>query len=129
MHQTLIRQPYPEKNIHHQLQWLGLSLGLFGERDKDKSCFRIFIEMLKRAKLKSAMTSDEIAARTKLSRGTVVHHLNKLIDAGLVRVVRNTYMLGGDNLSLLVEELQRDAERTYEQLAKVAAELDSSLGL
>lgn len=124
-----MQQPCPEKNIHQQLQWIGHTLGLFGERDKDRSCFRIFIAMLQAVKLKAAMTSDELAARTKLSRGTVVHHLNKMIDAGLVRYVRNTYILRADTLSLLVEELHRDAERTFGQLAKVAAEIDSSLGL
>ena len=35
------------RTINDELQWLGSSLGLFNLRDKDKSCFRIFIELLK----------------------------------------------------------------------------------
>lgn len=128
-HITLVRLPLGERSIHHQLQWFGISLGLLGERDKDKSCFRIFIELLKAAKQKAALSSDELAIRTKLSRGTVVHHLNKLIDAGIVKVARNTYSLRAENLSLLIEELQRDTARTIEGLSKVAGELDASLGL
>lgn len=126
---TLVRIPYTEKSIHRQLQWFGQSLGLFGERDKDKSCFRIFIELVKAAKQKGALSSDELALRTKLSRGTVVHHLNKLLDAGIVKVTRNTYALRTETLSLLVEELRRDATRTLDGLTNVAKELDSSLGL
>jgi len=40
-------------NINMKLQWLGSSLGLFNLRDKDKSCFRIFIEVIKSAKEKN----------------------------------------------------------------------------
>lgn len=126
---TLVRVPYTEKSIHHKLQWLGLSLGLFGERDKDKSCFRIFIELLKAAKQKSGLSSDELAQCTKLSRGTVVHHLNRLLEAGIVKNNRNTYALRADSLQLLIEELQRDTARTLDVLAKVAKELDTALGI
>ncbi len=126
---TLVRIPYREKSIHYQLQWFGQSLGLFGERDKDKSCFRIFIELVKAAKQKGSLSSDELAQRTKLSRGTVVHHLNKLLDAGIVKITRNTYALRTETLTLLVEELRRDAAHTLDGLATVAKDLDASLGL
>ena len=33
--------------IDQELQWIGSSLGLFNLRDKDKSCYRIFITLLK----------------------------------------------------------------------------------
>ena len=128
-HIILVKIPFAESNIHMQLQWFGNSLGLFGDRDKDRSCFRVFIELLKAAKTNMGLSSDEIAVRTKLSRGTVVHHLNKMIDAGLVKTIRNTYSLRAEKLVLLVEELRRDANKTIDGLAKVAGELDSSLGL
>ncbi len=47
-----IRKP-AERSINQELQWLGTSLGLFNLRDKNKSCFRIFIDLLKAAKNKS----------------------------------------------------------------------------
>ena len=37
-----INQEVPEQ-IDEELQWIGSSLGLFNLRDKDKSCYRIFI--------------------------------------------------------------------------------------
>ena len=125
----LVRIPCHEHHVHQQLQWFGVSLGLFGERDKDKSCFRIFIELLKAAKQKAALSSDELAGRTGLSRGTVVHHLNKLIDAGMVKYVRNTYSLRADNLTQLIEELRRDANNALDELTAIAIKLDVSLGL
>ena len=77
------RRPF-EKNINHELQWLGSSLGLFNLRDKDKSCFRVFIELLKSAKHDNMMSSDELSDKLGLTRGTVIHHLNRLMETGIV---------------------------------------------
>jgi predicted transcriptional regulator len=123
-----IRKPVI-KNINQELQWLGTSLGLFNLRDKDKSCFRIFIELLKATKEKKALSSDELAFRLNLSRGTVIHHINKLIGAGIVTHYRNRYMLRVDNLSSLIEEVEKDIRRTCESLKSVATEIDAKLGL
>lgn len=123
-----IRKP-GVKNINQELQWLGTSLGLFNLRDKDKSCFRIFIELLKAAKEKKALSSDELAYRLNLSRGTVIHHINKLIDAGIVVYYKNRYFLRVDNLSSLIDEVEKDIKRTCESLKAVAKEIDDTLGL
>ncbi len=123
-----IRKP-PTKNINRELQWLGTSLGLFNLRDKDKSCFRIFIELLKSAKDRKSLSSDELAYRLGLSRGTIVHHLNKLMESGLVTYYKNNYMLRVDNLEALIDEVERDVKRTCESLRDVAKEIDDTLGL
>ena len=66
-----------KKQVNEDLQWLCSSLGLFNIRDKENSLFRIFIELLKAAKKGIPISSDEIAHKLDLSRGTVVFHLNK----------------------------------------------------
>ena len=126
---TIVSVRKPARNLNNELQWFGNSLGLFNLRDKDKSCFRVFIELLKAAKLDKPLTSDEIASKLGLSRGTVVHHINKLIEAGIVIAQRNRYMLILNNLELLVDEIKMDAERAFDDLRKVAKEIDQFLGL
>ncbi len=127
---TIISLKKPSgKNINRDLQWLGTSLGLFNLRDKDKSCFRIFIELLKCAKMRKPISSDELADKLGLSRGTVVHHINKLIEAGIVIPEKNRYTLRVDKLTMLIEELQKDLRRTMDDLKDVAAEIDKWLGL
>ncbi len=127
---TIIKIRRPKQlNVNQKLQWLGSSLGLFGLRDKDKSCFRIFIELLKAVKLNKPMTSDEIAHKLKLSRGTVIHHINKLMEAGIVISSRNKYMLRVDNLKLLIDEVEKDLHRSLNDLRDVASDLDEWLGL
>jgi len=122
---TLIKSSRPEgRDINSDLQWLGSSLGLFNIRDKDKSTFRIFIELLKNSKKKRLLSSDEIAERLKLSRGTVIHHMNKLMEAGIVMNERNRYLLREDNLELLVTDIGKDIKRTVNDLRTIAKEID-----
>ena len=122
---TIIRSQKPERNdINADLQWLGASLGLFGLRDKDKSMFRVFLELLKNSKIKKPLTSDEIATKLKLSSGTVMHHMNKLIESGIVMNERNKYILREDTLELLVNDIEKDMKRTCNELKQIAKEID-----
>src|SRR3989338_234306 len=123
-----IRKP-SEKNLNRDLQWFSESLGLFNERDKERSCFRIFVELIKATRRKTALSSDEIAARANLSRGTIIHHLNKLVDSGLIISYQNRYLLRVDNLEELVGEIQKDVLRTLNDLKQIALDLDDELGL
>ena len=125
---TIIRYRVPQQNnVNLQLQWLGNSLGLFGPRDKDKSCFRIFIELLKETKKGTVLTSDELADRLSLSRGTVVHHLHKLKDSGIIVYEEHGYLLRVNSLTQLIAELEQDTLRTLSILKKVANDIDKSL--
>ena len=122
---TIISSKKPvHTDINDGIRWLGGSLGLFNVRDKESSCFRIFVELLKNAKKDAGLSSDEIASRSNLTRGTVVHHLNKLMSSGIVISDRNRYQLREHNLSVLVDELKKDINRTMDDLKKIAEDID-----
>ncbi|MDO8481378.1 MAG: helix-turn-helix domain-containing protein [Nanoarchaeota archaeon] len=121
-----IRRP-AERTINQELQWLGSSLGLFGERDRNRSCFRVFIELLKSARLQKPLSSDELADMLGLTRGTVVHHLHHLTGAGIVIREQNKYLLRVDTLSELVDEVEKDVLRTLHGLRDVANQIDTKL--
>ena len=55
-----IRKP-KDHNLNDELQWFFDSLGLLGNRDRNKSCFRMVIVLLKSLRQGEGMTSDEIA--------------------------------------------------------------------
>lgn len=120
----------PQKiTVNDELRWFGESLGLFSERDRDKSCYRLFLELIKAAKTQKLTSSDELAELLGLSRGTVVHHLIKLRRAGLVLIEGKRYVLRADNLEVLVDDIRRDVERTCEEMKHAAKEIDEMLGL
>ena len=123
-----IRKP-AEHNVNQELQWLGSSLGLFNLRDKDKSCFRAFIELLKSAKAHQTLTSDGLAERLNLSRGTIIHHINRLMESGIVIHEGNAYILRVENLKSLIDEVEKDIKRACDDLKEVAKEIDNRLGL
>ena len=126
---TIIKERVPERNINDELQWFGASLGLFSLRDKDKSCFRIFIILLKSLKTQKTLTSDELASATNLSRGTVIFHLNKLMEAGIVTQERSKYALNVENLKELVDLTEDNIKKTLDNLRVVAEDIDKRLGL
>ena len=123
-----VRRPR-EQGVNEELQWLGQSLGLLGERDRDKSCFRIFIELIKAIKATGGLSSDELAERLNLTRATVIHHLNSLMERGVVMHQGNKYVMRGSQLSLLIEDIQKDMERSLAEMKKIAEELDRVLEL
>jgi predicted transcriptional regulator len=126
---TIVRvRKNPSRDVNQELQWLGNSLGLFNQRDKDSSCFRVFITLVRKAKRSETMSSDEIAERLHLTRGTVVHHLAKLIDAGIVVREKQGYLLRENTLQNVIRDIQRDMEVRFAELFEVAKEIDDRLG-
>ena len=123
-----VRRP-ARKDVNEGLRWLCGSLGLFNLRDKDSSCYRIFIELVKASKRQKPMTSDELGYKLRLSRGTVVHHLNKLMESGLIVAEQNRYMLRMNNLAILIDEIEKDIKRVCDDLKEVAKDIDRDLGL
>ncbi len=116
----------PEQ-IDQELQWIGSSLGLFSLRDKDKSCYRIFISLIKNAKEEKALSSDEIAYQLDLSRGTVVHHLNKLLNNKIINIIDGKYLLRAKTLKELIELLKQDTIAMFDDLKRVGENVDKKM--
>jgi len=57
------RVKVPKEDLNAELMWLSKSLGLMSERDKEYSCFRMFIEIIKASKRGEGLSSDELAYR------------------------------------------------------------------
>lgn len=123
---TIVKLRIPEKTLNPEIQWLSESLGLFSERDKDRSCFRMFLTILQ---AKKPLTSDELAFQLKLSRATVIHHLEKLIAAGLVFSEDNKYSLRSKNLESTLKKMKLDVLSAYEEMEEIAKEIDKKLNL
>jgi predicted transcriptional regulator len=125
---TIIKIRKPLRNeLNEELQWVGASLGLFNLRDKDRSCFRIFVELLKSSKNGDGLSSDEVAFKSGLSRGTVIHHINKLIESGLVIVEERKYILREAKLEPLIDEVEKDILRSLDGLRVIAKDIDKKL--
>lgn len=124
---TIVRRLMPdEMTVNEELQEFSNALGMFSERDKEKSCFRIFIVLFRD---QNPLTSDEIAAQSHLSRATVIHHLNKLMDAGLVIEQKNHYQLRTHSFAKLVDYLEDDMKMYFEELRRLGENIDRDIGV
>lgn len=125
---TIIRRIVPEEmTINEELQAFSDAVGLFSERDKEKSCFRVFISLLREH---HALTSDEIATIANLSRATVIHHLNRLMDSGLaISTDDGKYALRAYSFEELADHLEEDVHTYFRELRKLGAKIDEDLGL
>jgi predicted transcriptional regulator len=127
---TIMHSSLPRKEgVNDEIRWFGESLGLFGLRDKDSSCYRVFVELLKSSRERKGLSSDELSYRIGLSRGTVIHHINRLMESGLVASEGRLYLLRVQNLEALVDELQKDLWRNLEDMKQIAKKIDGELGI
>ncbi len=119
-----IKKP-KNSDLNQDIQMISHSLGLFTKRDKEKSCFRVFVEILKN----EGLTAEKITLNTNLTRATIIHHLNSLMKAGLVVKKRHNYFLRGNSLSGLIKEISKDMNKTFNDLDKLAKNIDNELTL
>jgi len=111
-------------NLNQEIQWFSNCLGMFNKRDKDKSRFRIFINLLKEG---DSLSSEQIAQRSNLTRATVIHHLSRLMDSGLIIEKNKKYILRINNLENLTNEIEKDIVSTFKKLREISREIDRDL--
>ena len=111
-------------DLNQDIQIISQSLGLFTKRDKEKSCFRVFVEILKN---KQGLSAEEITLNTHITRATVIHHLNSLIKSDLVIKKGHKYYLRSKNVEELIKDLNKDINETLNELNKTAKNIDKQL--
>lgn len=126
---TIVNKQSNAQNINDLLLAFGDSLGLFSARDKDKSCYRIFIVLVNALRHDVELTSDELALRTGLSRGTVIHHLNHLMATGIVSNYKNKYFIAFDTFEELVENMRSSVNELFDDISVLAKRIDNDLRL
>jgi len=122
---TRYRRP-KDMDLNEEFHFFSDSLGLFNDRDKEKSCFRIFFELIKASNEDIVLSSDDIAEKSNLSRATVIHHINKLMDSGLVVANKEGYLLRTDNFDSLLDQLQDEISKTIENLRSTAKNINNA---
>jgi len=111
--------------LNDDLQFFSSCLGMFGKRDREKSCFRIFVHLLRE---NDSLSSEELAQMSNLSRATVIHHASRLIDSGLVKKRGNAYLLRFRKLEDLTREIEKDVSSTFKRLRMMSRKIDEELG-
>ncbi len=123
-----VRKPSTAEYIP-DLEWFCRTFGFLESRDKQKTAHLIFKALLESAAQNNGLTSDELAEKLNLTRGTMIHHLNKMMKSGLVIFHGGKFKLREKSLKGTVEEIHRDINRLFENIIDVSENIDHTLGL
>ncbi len=122
-------KPLPERNLEKDLEWLCDSFGIIRERDKEKTGFKIFKILLKSTKEGDSLRINEITKKIKISRTTVVHHLRYMEECGVIVEKNRNYELRMNSLHEMVDEIERDILRSFDEIRQIAKDIDEDLGI
>ena len=123
-----LREP-TEKELNKDIEWVCNSFGFINTRDQNKTSFRILKALIKAAKEKKGMTSEELTNMVKPTIGSVIYHLNKLMRAGLVVKIGSAYELKMSSLLTTIVELEKDICATLLNIKTIATDIDEKIGL
>jgi predicted transcriptional regulator len=119
----------PTEKGDEDIEWICESLNLFTKKDTDKSAYKIFRTLLKSSLEGEPKTSAEIADEMDLARGTVLFHMRKFFNSGLVRrAPGRRYVLRESCLEDTIEDMMHDTEKMFERMKRIAAEIDKEFG-
>ena len=116
-------------DVEKDLEWICRSFGFLEPRDKKKTAYRTFRAIVEAARTSEGLSSDELAENLILSRGTIVHHLNKMMKSGLVIHHESQYKLRGRSLATTIEEIQLDMDRIFGNLKMISKTIDDALNI
>lgn len=115
-----VQKPSEEKTKEEFL-WLCKSLGLLEPIDKQKIASSILKEVFKSPE---PLTSNDIAEKVQMSRGSVVNHLNKLQTSGIIIKSGRTYIPRERSMEKIIEEMEKDVLRIFSDLKRISKEID-----
>lgn len=110
----------PEKLI----KWFCEVLGLSSEEDSTSIGEQILSSFTKAAYLDEGISSSELKFSTGIARSTVIYHLNRFIDSGLLVKKGRKYYLRASEMSKAIEEIEYDIDRELSRMLDTAKEFD-----
>ncbi len=116
-------------DIEQDLNWLCRSLGFVSNRDREETAAKIFRLIVDAAVQKHALSSEEMAEKTHLTRAAVLHHVKSYVGSGVIIQERTRYILRMRSLQKTIEEIEQDTMRIFSNLKRIAKEMDENLGL
>jgi predicted transcriptional regulator len=123
-----LREPV-NKKLDEDIEWVCSSLGFVTPRDQDKTAFRILKALIESAKEGKGLTSEELTGHVEPTIGSVIYHLKKLMNAGLVVKINSSYELRMNSFYKTIEEVEKEISLTLGDIKRIALDIDNKVGL
>ena len=118
-----------EGDTDKQIEWLCDSFGFWNRRDHDRTATKVFEAFVDAARSDKFLSSDDVAHRLKISRGTAVHHIKKYVRSGLVVKGDDGYELRMQSVEETLDEMEHDMLHAMKMMRRIAKEIDAEMGL
>ncbi|MEM0200894.1 MAG: hypothetical protein QXD23_00635 [Candidatus Micrarchaeaceae archaeon] len=116
----------PEKeDIDHLSMWFCEVFDLGNKEDEIEP--NILKEIIIKSNLGKGVTSKELNKDLEIPRSTVIYHLNRFIDVGLIIRKGRQYYLRSDDLKSTIEDMQAEMFREFNRVIDFAQRMDNIL--
>ncbi len=105
------------------------ALRIVSSRDIDDTAARVFKTVLQSARESDEFGSTNLSREAGLNRITVIHHLKRLMDAGIIERGESKYKLKYSSLTDLVRDVRKNTLESLDKLEETARELDENMGI
>ncbi len=109
------------------IRWICVELGFSNGLDEDNVVEKMLAELAEAAHDNRGLTSSELHKGKGPSRSTIIYHLNRFIDCGLVVKQGRQYYLRAMELSKALEEVEYDIDIEMKKMINMANEYDRAL--
>lgn len=123
-----LRKP-PHTGIETDLRWMCDSFGFVQGRDINKLAARIMLDLVEKSARVDKVSSDMIAKDLHITPARVNHHIRNIMESGILFRKKQYIFLQGGSLKSAVEEMRRDANSIFDELSRIAEEIDDAVGL
>ncbi len=118
----------PKSAPPDELERLCRSMQLVTHRDMDGTATTVLRAILEETP-DQPVGSSELAARTRINRVTIIHHLNRLEQVGLVEHTEHKYRLSISGFGEMVRKIRVDTERMLNEAEQLAGQIDKEYAL
>ena len=128
--QIILRNLQRPKDIGvtDDIEWLGNSFGFSTGRDTQRVTAQILQNVLEKVSDKGSTSTEKISEELEMPVQKVNYHLRTLIDSGFLYREKRLIFVRQGSVKSAVEEMRQDANRIFDNLSRIAEEIDSVLG-
>lgn len=116
------------KDPEKMLAWFVAALGLSGDKE-DSIEEQILRDFAYAAKKEEGISSSELKLDRHVARSTVIYHLNRFMEVGLIVKKGRKYYLRAADMTKVIEELEYDIDREMQRMLDTAKEFDRLFGV
>lgn len=119
-----VDKPLESSSPDELISWFCEVLGLSGPGEEGSMESEILKRFIAAAQNNKGISSSGIKLGRGIPRSTIIYHLNRLVESGLVVKRGRKYYMRAQALSASIEEIEYDIDREFQRMIDMAKEFD-----